>query len=84
MFFFYLIIVLKREILDDDSDFSELLKSFEEDSEHATTPVPNEIRSWLETTFTKRTSWQVSAAATKRLTFKDAAIKIKARVKLHR
>lgn len=90
-----------REILDNDSEFSEMLKSFDDGEEEEcesdevgeksqreheprVNMVSKEVRSWLETTFTKQAALQHNIGNSPRLTFKQAAIKIKARIKLHR
>ncbi|VDM16469.1 unnamed protein product [Hydatigera taeniaeformis] len=94
-----LYIAQKREILDNDSEFSELLNSFDledsgdnrggkgeegEEGEMRSTMVSKMVRSWLETTFTKQATWHRNTSNAPRLTFKQAVIKIKARIKLHR
>ncbi|KAH9283182.1 Calcium/calmodulin-dependent 3',5'-cyclic nucleotide phosphodiesterase 1C [Echinococcus granulosus] len=94
-----LYIAQKREILANDSEFSELLNSFNvEDSggggggkgegqgegDLRAAMVSKVVRSWLETTFTKQAAWHHNTSDVPRLTFKQAAIKIKAGIKLHR
>ncbi|KAM3179543.1 hypothetical protein ACTXT7_000432 [Hymenolepis weldensis] len=90
----------KREILDNDSEFSDILNSFDTEDESQESEgrvggssglheprvnmVSKEVRSWLETTFTKQANWQHIKSSSPKLTFKQAAIKIKARIKLHR
>ncbi|KAL5110337.1 Calcium/calmodulin-dependent 3'5'-cyclic nucleotide phosphodiesterase 1A [Taenia crassiceps] len=94
-----LYIAQKREILDNDSEFSEFLNSFDIEDDGETeggvgeergegdlcaTMVSKVVRSWLGTTFTKQATWHHNTSNVPRLTFKQAAIKIKARIKLHR